>query len=283
MVARRAIPAFVVALLMSGLLTWLLGRRLAHPPAVEAAGSSMQHLVAVKKDLAVGDTLEPSALQLIDWPATAVPAGAVTRMQDVAGRVLLVPMAAGQPVVARFLAEPGTGSGLMARIPTGMRAVSVHTDDISSVAGFVNPDSFVDVLVTSSNAAHDDVSTITLLQDVRVLAVGRRMEAAPKAQEGNAPVAESAAVTLLLSPESAQTLTRAVAQGKILLVLRNGADRNVVPLAMSGSPARPKAEGASATAPGPGRASPPHANEAAYTVETIAGGKQVNESFEGKK
>ena len=60
-------------------------------------------------------------------------------------------------------------------IPEGMRAISVRVDDVVSVAGFVVPGTMVDVLVTGPTMNGDSV-TRTMLQDLRVLAVGQKSE-----------------------------------------------------------------------------------------------------------
>ena len=77
---------------------------------------------------------------------------------------MIVPIAKGQFIVSGQLAGENAGSGLPSLIPTGMRAVGVPVNDVTSVAGFVTPGTRVDVLMTP-NGEH---RTITVLQNVAV-------------------------------------------------------------------------------------------------------------------
>ena len=59
----------------------------------------------------------------------------------------MFPIAANEPVRDSLLATPGA-VGLTAKIPDGMRAVAVETNDVTNVSGFLFPGCHVDVLVT---------------------------------------------------------------------------------------------------------------------------------------
>jgi pilus assembly protein CpaB len=98
-----------------------------------------------------------------------------------------------------------------------MRAVSVRVSDISS--GFVAPGSRVDVLMTG-NPGSGEPQTLTVLRNVAVLANGGRLDHNILGSEAqNSPV-----ITLLVSPDDAERLALAMAQGRIQLTLRNPLD-----------------------------------------------------------
>src|SRR5438093_12476702 len=59
-----------------------------------------------------------------------------------------VSLAARQPVLQRHLAAAGSGFGLAGKIPAGMRATAVRSNEIVGVAGFLFPGSHVDVIAT---------------------------------------------------------------------------------------------------------------------------------------
>jgi pilus assembly protein CpaB len=102
-----------------------------------------------------------------------------------------------------------------------MRAVSVRVNEVVGVAGFVLPGMHVDVLITGEAPGSDDVRmTTTVLQDITVLSAGQTIQSDGRGQAINAPV-----VTLLVTPEQAETLTLAGNETKIQLVLRNTADK----------------------------------------------------------
>ena len=101
-----------------------------------------------------------------------------------------------------------------------MRAVSVRVNDVVGVAGFVLPGMRVDVLVTGRPPNYNGTITTTVLQNIVVLSAGQTLQPESRGQAINAPV-----VTLLVTPEQAETLTLAGNEGHIQLVLRNGTDQ----------------------------------------------------------
>ncbi len=107
-----------------------------------------------------------------------------------------------------YLAAPGSGIGLTVKIPEGMRATSVKSDEIVGVAGFLFPGSHVDVLVTFRSDRFPTPATQIVLQDVEVLTVGQKLEPDPQGKPENVSV-----VTLLLTPEDSQKLVLASTPG----------------------------------------------------------------------
>ncbi len=100
-----------------------------------------------------------------------------------------------------------------------MRAVSVRVNEIVSVAGFVTPGTRVDVLLTGTPNGGSEQQTTTVLQNVAVIASGHTLERTSTGEAQNTPV-----ITLLVSPDDAQRLTLASAEGHIQLSLRNPLD-----------------------------------------------------------
>ena len=111
-----------------------------------------QLYVAASEPLEAGELLKPASLQLVEWPASSPLTGGFTKIDDVAGRVVLYPLPKGEPILERQLAAAGSGAGLTANIPSGMRAISVRSDEVVGVAGFLLPGTHVDVLMTYHSA-----------------------------------------------------------------------------------------------------------------------------------
>lgn len=176
-------------------------------------------IVAASKDLSVGVTLTSDDLTLLDWYSNIIPTGAYTKADAVLGRPLLYPLAAKQPVVDRDLGAAGAGVGLAGKIPEGMRAIAVKSNEISGVAGFLYPGSHVDCMLTYTPPGGKTPETQTVLQNVEVLAAGQTIEPDPQGKPQKVNV-----VTLLLTPQDSQKLQLASGQGNIQFVLRSGAD-----------------------------------------------------------
>jgi pilus assembly protein CpaB len=210
--------AFLMAALIAGGATFFIGRRL--QPV--ATGPGTIQIVAAAKDLSTGVPLTAGDLTMISWPDNVPLNGSIKKIEDTVGRPLIQSVAAKQPLLERDLAAPGSGYGLSGKIPPGMRATAVRSNDIVGVAGFLYPGSHVDVVATYTMPGGQP-GTQTVLQDVEVLSTGTSVEPDPQGKPQTVNV-----VTLLLTPENSQKLLLASAQGSIQFVLRSGVDREVV-------------------------------------------------------
>ncbi|HEV2644730.1 MAG TPA: Flp pilus assembly protein CpaB [Acidobacteriaceae bacterium] len=214
---RRIVGALVLALVISGLSTWALSRKLTKP--VDTAAVVKVRYVAPSRALEADEILSQQNTELVDWPGDAALAGGFKNIADVVGRVVLFPLAKGQPVLDRDLSAPGAGAGLAGKIPNGMRAVALRSDEIVGVAGFLAPGSHLDVLVTYSPDHVADPLTATVLENALVIAAGHQIE-----PDASGKIPDATVVTLLLTPEQAQRAVLASTQGAIHFVLRNGGD-----------------------------------------------------------
>jgi pilus assembly protein CpaB len=279
MKAKRLLLALLIALSVSALFTVWLSRRVGKDARVDAP--KKQLYVAAAKPLDAGTVLNAASLQLIEWPASLPINGGFSKVSDLVGRTVLYPLPQGEPILQRQL---GAGTGLTASIPEGMRAISVRSDEIVGVAGFLLPGTHVDVLMTYHSQASPDPKTLTVLQDVVVLAAGQQTQ--PSAD--GKPISVNA-VTLLLEPEDAEKLVLATSSGAIYFVLRNGGDKQQAftrpvgfeQLAAGVAPAPAASAIATALPPGlpPSSAIAAPAHPFRYKVETILGDKQVVEGF----
>ena len=220
MKSRRLGLALVLALLVSLVATYFLYSRMKR----QINRSGLVRIVASAKPLEAGTLLTADQLMLVDWPTSLPLDGTVTKPEQLVGRILLYPIPQREPIRESLLAGPGAAIGLTAKIPEGMRAVAVVTNEVNNVSGFLFPGSHVDVLVTFRpdviRGAEQDAMTTTVLQNVEVLSTGERLEPDPTGKPQNVKV-----VTLLLAPDDAQKLLLAHNQGTVQFVLRNGADQ----------------------------------------------------------
>ncbi len=256
MTGRRLALAFLLALLISGGCTFLLSRSARH----HGAGAvRMVDYVAAATPLQAGEALRPETLKTVRWPASLPIAGAFTSPKQLAGRAVLYPLQPGEPILARDLAIPGMG--LTIKIPDGMRAVALRSDEVVGVAGFLFPGSHVDVLVTCRTGQSTEPSTATVLEDAEVLAAGHQVEPNPDGKPNTVNV-----VTLLMTPTDAERVVLASTQGTIHFVLRNSSDTSKV----SGAPV----ELSNLIPMAGGPAGAPHSRErgaSPYVVETVLG------------
>jgi len=206
---------------LAGGITLLFYRRLS---SAQQQRKAIQ-IVAAATDLAVGTTLSAKDVTLLDWYSDALPSGAFTKTEAAVGHPLLYPLGAKEPILQRDLGVEGAGIGLAGRIPEGMRATAVRSNEITGVAGFLYPGSRVDLLVTFTPPGGNMPVTQTVLQNVEVLTAGQTIEPDPQGKPQQVNV-----VTLLLNPEDSQKAQLASGQGNIQFVLRSGVDQKSVRL-----------------------------------------------------
>ena len=117
--------------------------------------------------------------------------------------------------------------GLNANIKPGMRAKAIAVDSISSLSYLVRPDDRVDIIGTfrfpEMRGEKDwDTITLTILQNVRVIATGSqwgRKSATPETRRRS-----YSSVTLELSPSDVEIVEFASQKGRLSLSLRNNED-----------------------------------------------------------
>jgi pilus assembly protein CpaB len=191
------------------------------PITIVAAETRM---VVAKHAIVPGQTIATDDLTTVSISGKKEPDGTFATPADVAGRVALIPIGENQPVLASLLADPNAGSGLQALLPDGARAITVQVDEVSGVGGLLVPGCRVDLLTSLHEGGADSLMTRTLVQDVKVIAVGQSL-AAPSADGG---IARS--VTMIVTPRQAETIELASNIGRPRLILRSGADHNIVPI-----------------------------------------------------
>jgi pilus assembly protein CpaB len=224
---RRLLTILLIAFVIASGCTFLVYRILGRM-VVASKPVATTRVVAAATDIKLGTVLAASDLTTTEIAGTP-PKGALLKPENAVGRGVISAIYQGEPIVESRLAPAGSGGGLAATIPQGMRAAAVHVDEVVGVAGFVTPGMRVDVLVSGipPNAPPTQGTiTKTILQNIEVLSAGTdiQKDAAGKPQQVQV-------VNLLVTPEQAETLSLASGQLKIQLVLRNPLDTKVAPVA----------------------------------------------------
>lgn len=222
---------------------------------IEPTKPTVEVLVATK-DLAVGDRVTPDMMQWRAWPVDGLNPAFITKgapaakpvdqkakleqdaakkaadvktaiMGDAAkealnGSVVRTAMLAGEPVVAAKLVRSGDSGVMAVALSPGMRAMSVPLNPETGAGGFIQPGDHVDVVQTRKM----DIGTQgsqwianTVMKNVRVIAIDSNTKS-----DSKTPVTTGATATLEVSPEQAETVVLARAQGELTLVLRSYAD-----------------------------------------------------------
>jgi pilus assembly protein CpaB len=219
----RILTALLIALVASAGASYLV-YRLAAGRSNAAPSAPKFQLVVAARDLEIGTMIHESDLKIADW-AGSVPKGSFLKRAGALDRGVVSAIYEGEAVTEIRLATAGSGGGLAATIPTGMRACAVKVNEVVGVAGFVIPGMRVDVLITGfapGAPTESGPAVKTLLQNIQVLSAGGNIE---KDKEGKPQQVQ--VVNLLVTPDQAEILSLAGNETRIQLILRNPLDVKV--------------------------------------------------------
>ena len=169
-----------IALALGAFVSFVVYRTLQSRTASKTAPG--EEVLVAADDLQVGTKIEDKDIRLARFASADLPAGCfppADRKWWAGASFCLSPRS--EFILTSKLAGENAGSGLPALIPPGMRAVSVRVNDTTSVSGFVQPGTRVDVLLTGNPQGSNEQQTTTVLENVAVIATGRGWNATPPA------------------------------------------------------------------------------------------------------
>ncbi len=191
-------------------------------------------IMVAAQDLRAMTIIDADSVLLMRVPVDNVPEGATTSAIQVVGQVLISPRLRGQPLLLEHLASENEGLHLATTLPEGGRALSIVLKDNSGAADLLYPGCRVDVLATfrvpsGPGTPAGEIVSVTLLQNIRVLAVDGRSIVDGKASDASrttniASGQRRYVVTLLVDPAQAESLQLALGHGQVSLALRNPLD-----------------------------------------------------------
>ncbi len=186
-----------------------------------AAAEPVEVLVATDTIAAgtAGSTLVESAVvELQTLPNAAVPENALSDLQPVANLFTAGVIYPGQVLLSPMFTSPDAVTALT--LPEGTMGMSVSLDDPNRVAGFVTPGSEVAVFATLD--ANGTNATNTLLNRVKVVAVGPTTVATRTESTGETTNSEEISQTILtlaVTEEQAKRLAYSAEQGSLHFAL----------------------------------------------------------------
>lgn len=253
--ALRLVIVLVVAAFSAVGLAFVVRHMTAHAPsramaATPAPRPSVRVMVA-KRDLPIGQRLQPDDVAWQTWPKEAVNPAFITggaidpkeslaskaeaalqavaagdpAVQQVTGAWVREAMVANQPISPRMLVRSGQGGFMAVKLPAGMRAMSTPVTVETGVSGFILPGDHVDVIeniklsASGSGGIAQPVQSRTLFRNLTVLAIDQAAE--PKA---GASSLVGTTATLQVPADDIDTLAKAREEGSLQLALRSYAD-----------------------------------------------------------
>lgn len=193
---------------------------------IEQAMVKSVNVAVAARDLPIGSKIDAASVKLVRWSKDDLPPGAFNDIHPLLNQFTRTSFVTNEPIVGDRLFSGDKNAGVLPLlIPNGMRAISVPVDEVSDIAGFVQPHARVDLLVSVSSTAdaHQPFSKI-VLQNVEVLAVAQEVENVNADKPQVVRV-----VTLLVTPEQAERVVLATHEGPLRMAMRNYEDSKIVP------------------------------------------------------
>jgi pilus assembly protein CpaB len=224
---RALIPVLLSILIALGgsyvLYKWLQKQR-GVEKVVSVQETRAVPVVVTNVALSRGTKISPETLATKPYFEESLPAGYHSDPAELAGRILVTPLVAGEPVLESRMA-PTTlkQGGIPAVLKPGTRAVAVQGNKVLGVAGFIQPGNRVDVLLTVKNPDTGKEFTKTILDNMLVLASGTQMVESSDGKTSPVDV-----YTLEVTPDQGERLTLAANEGRLQFALRGAVDDEVV-------------------------------------------------------
>lgn len=205
------IIAVVLALVAAGLTYSMLKKK----PEAKPVAKTVPVVVA-KQQIGADTEIKQEMLHVVELPKEIAQGDAYRSIKDVVGKKTVQPISAGDQLTRRrFSAVPN--SGMQISIPKDKRAVTIPVDEISSIAGFVKPGQYVDVINVVAKNGKTPTMGKMILQNVLILGTGQR----DMSTAGSSRAEKVSTVTLAVDPRDAVKLRVAQQEGgRISLALR---------------------------------------------------------------
>jgi pilus assembly protein CpaB len=212
-----------IAIVLGGIAAKVGHDLLARRAAPKSVVVNVARVVVARDNVAAGAALKATDLATSNVAEGSVAPGSFTDINQLVSRVVTMPVIKGQPILKNMLAPEGSGKGLTAIVPDGMRAVTLEVNEVSGVAGLLVTGCHVDIVTTLAGGG--DASSMisrTVARNLPIVAVGRRLSESGKDDGPESQLART--VTLLVTPRQAELIDLATHNGMPRLVLRGSRD-----------------------------------------------------------
>jgi len=167
-------------------------------------------------------------------PVQFIQPGAVLTMDEVVGKISLVPIKKGSQILSDLVVSPEQLGGLSAVLMRGTRAVTIRVDAVRGVGGMIQPGDFVDVFAVLPDQQNPERSWVVVpFQNLQVVAVGGRLRIATAAEFQQGMMRPEAAgavgtITLMVDPQTARDLLALNESAITILSLRPVGDMDSI-------------------------------------------------------
>lgn len=235
----------IAAIIFAAVMAVIVLRMSANEAPAPAPGAAAPQLKTVNiyvatQPIPIGSTIGESMVSTQAWPEHLMLEGFMRADGSTSpvGLIARSPFQAQEPILSSKVANAQDPNFLAGSLPKGMRVITIQTNEIEGLAGFIFPGDRIDILLTHDvekwvpTPGQPELPprqvtgsvTETLLTNVTVLAVDQRASGTSAVdQDGNLIIPQS--VSLMVSPTDAQRLRLGAREGTLTLALRSLQDR----------------------------------------------------------
>lgn len=201
------------------------------------------YVIVPKNDLPRGHMVIPGDLAWIEWPSESANNFISSKIKDETllskynGRVTLSEISINSPILEKnFIAKDAVGGLVSLLLQPGKRAYTIAVSIDSGGAGFIVPGDYVDIILiqnlrdklprSNTNAAPSkltdkilNAAAETLLQNVKVLAVGNKTHVARTSSDKEVTPVET--ITVEVTQRESEKIALAKTLGSLSVVLRS--------------------------------------------------------------
>ena len=145
---------------------------MAHRGSPAASNANTVAVVVAKQDVEPGKELDKEDLVVARVPAEFAPTHVFSDPNQLVGRVPITPLSRGETIMESLLAASGSGRACR---PWSRRecTFTIEVNQFTGVGGILEPGCKVDVIGTLSDPKTRENMSKTVLQDIKILAIGR--------------------------------------------------------------------------------------------------------------
>ncbi|WP_461205478.1 Flp pilus assembly protein CpaB [Clostridium sp. DL1XJH146] len=227
----------ILALLMALTTTFLFSRYLKTLDAKYTKEENTVQIIVPNININQNQKITSEMLETKELNSESVHPEAIRNAEDILGTYAAIDIKQGEILFSdRFINQLTVDDFVTNKIKDGYRALSLEFNFVESVSNLIEPEDYVDVIfseiVEDTITSKETVITTTLLQNVRILAVGKRLSKKDTSDiilnsnnesstvNTNNEV-EYVSVTLELTSEDVVTLVGANEKGNLTLSLKS--------------------------------------------------------------
>lgn len=238
MAKKKLLVAAVLVGAFAAVLLWLYAEQL--DDEHQALVADQVEVVKAARNIPAGTPLTKDRITTEKVPRKFLPPNPLleSELNIYLGTPVAVNVEEGAMILTSDFSVAEVSRTLSSKIPPEERAMSLSVDAISGVSGLLRPGDRVDVLGTFPIGTKEELVedaqgnkavgyvTMTLLQNVTLLAVGQEISDVPSGDQQQRRGSYST-VTMSVTIDEAELLTIAQTRGKMTLLLRNREDVEV--------------------------------------------------------